>query len=47
MELGFYGQFEKNRESFFFEGKLALGPSFIKAIYEEVVHWFLIKSIEK
>lgn len=37
----------KNRNSFFFEGKLSLGPTFINSIFEEVDHWFLIKSIDK
>lgn len=37
----------KNRNTFFFEGKLALGPSLIRTIYEEIDHWFLINSIEK
>lgn len=37
----------ENRNSFFFEGKLALEPFFISAIYEEVDHWFLIKTMEK
>lgn len=36
----------KNRNSFIFEGNLALGQSFIRAIYDEVDHWFLIKSKE-
>lgn len=37
----------KNRNAFFFEGKLALGPSFINGIYKEVDHWFFIKSLEE
>lgn len=37
----------KNRNAFFFEGKLALGPSFINGIYKEVDHWFFIKSMEE
>ena len=46
MVFGFYGQYGK-QNSFFFEGKLALEPFFIRAIYEEVDHWFLIKTMEK
>lgn len=37
----------KNRNTFFFEGTLSVGPSFIKSILDEVDHWFLVKSIEK
>ena len=37
----------KNRNTFFFEGTLNLGPPFINSIYKNVDHWFLIKSIEK
>lgn len=37
----------KNRNAFLFEGKLALGPSFINGIYKEVDHWFFIKSMEE
>lgn len=29
------------------EGNLSLGPYLFRSIYEEVDHWFLIKSIEK
>ena len=34
----------KNRNSFLFEGKISLGSTFIKAIFEEVDHWFFIKD---
>lgn len=37
----------KNSNSFLFEGKLALGPSFISSILEEVDHVFLIKDADK
>ena len=37
----------KNRNAFFFEGTLNLGPPFINSIYKNVDNWFLIKSIEK
>ncbi|XP_013654011.2 uncharacterized protein LOC106358754 [Brassica napus] len=36
----------KNRNSFLFEGNLSLGPSFIKEIFEEVDHWFMVKNME-
>ena len=37
----------KNRNSFLFEGKIALGPSLIRLIDDEVDHWYLIKNADK
>ena len=36
----------KNRNFFFFEGKISLESSFTKAIFEEVNHWFFIKNAD-
>jgi len=36
----------KNRNSFLFEGKISLGSTFIKAIFEELEHWFFIKDAD-
>ncbi|KAG2304961.1 hypothetical protein Bca52824_033612 [Brassica carinata] len=37
----------KNRNSFFFEGIASNGPELLSKVYDEVNHWFLIKSIEE
>ena len=36
----------RNRNSFLFEGKIALGPSFIKGCFEEDDRWSMIKTLD-